>query len=417
MKLSFLKTTLLLLSFSHTVLGQSFSFLNQRYAPRINALAGATVADKKDMNNVLINPASLALVEKNQCAVSLTKHLLDFKSGMAACLYHNDRFGNLALGFLFFDFGDFEEIDRYAMYTGRTFNAREIALIASYAIHINEYFSIGNTIKCGCSMMDYFEANFIACDLGVIIEPPVVEGLCLGLSITNLGSNYDYYNNVTEELPTNLNIGVSKEIGKYQIMLYLAYQKVISSGLFNLQPQDGLTAGVECEPYKGIKIRLGYHNIHSHNLSKSSKFELPGLSLGFGLRFKSNRLDYCYRDYGDLGSINQFGISLNLPTLFSKQNIKEPIDSASINKLALLNYELTADSLILRWPLVHSALFNVYGKYADVEQWTKLASEPLTENSITFNRPTKPGSYQFYVTQVIEDNEQDFSEILTIEIQ
>lgn len=116
-----------------SIAGNSFRFLNRIYSPRISALAGAYTTQYGDVNGIFINPAGLAYIENNQLCMSYIRHLLDFNGCMIGFTHPMSIWGNLSIGIIIFDYGNFEQIDKYGIYTGRNFSARDMAFAASYA--------------------------------------------------------------------------------------------------------------------------------------------------------------------------------------------------------------------------------------------------------------------------------------------
>ncbi len=216
----------LLLTISHIrpagSAGYGFHFLNRIYSPRMGSLAGANNTVYGDINGIFINPAGLAFIENKQLCLNYVSHLLDMRGGMLGYNLPVTPWGNLSFGVLHFDYGEFEEIDKFGINTGRTFSAKDIAMAAAYSYPVGEQFACAVTAKYIFSELDQYRANAAAFDMGLLYRPSYLKGSALGIALLNAGNNFDPYRETKEELPLTLSAGVSLALSSVPATFYFS---------------------------------------------------------------------------------------------------------------------------------------------------------------------------------------------------
>lgn len=132
-KRAFVVLFLLFFSRLTMALDIGFQFLNRRQSPRNEAVAGANISDYNDVSSIFMHPAGLGSIDNYQFTIAYTDYLLDARGGMAAGALPFGKWDNLGLGLIYFDYGNFEKIDKYAFKSGQEFGAQDAVAIFTYS--------------------------------------------------------------------------------------------------------------------------------------------------------------------------------------------------------------------------------------------------------------------------------------------
>ena len=412
---------LLLLSF-HTLTkaGNSFGFLNRIYSPRISALAGAYTAHYGDVNGIFVNPAGLAYIENNQLCMSYVRHLLDFNGGMIGFAHPMSIWGNLSIAIITFDYGNFDQIDKYGIYTGRNFSARDMAVAISYANYFTDQFAYAITVKYILSEIDQYKAAADAIDIGFLYRSTFIKGTSFGVALLNWGYNFDPYQEIKENLPVTLAVGISQKFSDVPITFNLSFNHALGENNYSIDKSLDFSLGSEISLLENLNIRLGYDNQKRKDLSLSSYNSFAGFSFGFGLNFENNSLDYSYNHYGALGLAHHFGFTFN----FAKRNIRKILLKGSpIHEIKSLNppedvkIALTSNNIIITWQYEKGMAHNLYVRDARQSEWIKINDKPLLKDTAKLKKSYFEGKYDFAVTAIQQYTESELSKPVSIHIK
>jgi len=307
--------------FAGSAITSGFEFLRTDYSPRSAAMSASYLTMRGDVNGAFINPAGLAFMKKNQFAFNYSNYLLDINGGTALYNHLIPEYGVLSVGIIYMDYGTFEEMDASALPTGKNFSANDFALSVGFANHLDAQFSYGVNLKYAFSKIENYTASALALDFGLLYDAPFVENLQFGVTLNNLGSNFEYYSGVKENLPLRLNFGLSKKLEHLPLKLSFTINDINKDSETVWDRFLRYSAGGEFTVSEMLKLRLGYSNeLHDsqrlpNNAAVSSGEKYGGLSAGFGISWKTLHLDYAYSNYSILGNIHRFGISGSLPEL------------------------------------------------------------------------------------------------------
>ncbi len=400
--------------------GNSFRFLNRIYSPRISALAGAYTAQYGDVNGVFINPAGLAYIENNQLCMSYIRHLLDFNGGMIGFTHPMSIWGNLSIGIIAFDYGNFEQIDKYGIDTGTNFSARDIAFAASYANYLNDQLAFAITAKYILSEIDQYKAAANAIDIGFLYRSTFFKGTSFGLALLNWGSNFDPYHEIKENLPLTLAGGISQKFSNVPLTFNLSFNHALGENNSSIDKSLTFSIGSEISLLENFSIRFGYDNQKNKDLSLSSHDNFAGFSFGFGLNFENNSLDYSYAHYGVMGLVHHFGFTFN----FTRQTVRKILikqspryEMKSLNPPNDVKMNLTSNNIIITWQEEKGMAYNLYVRYSRQPEWIKINNKPLLRNMVKIKKSNFEGKYDFAVTTIKQNTESGLSKPVSIHIK
>jgi hypothetical protein len=396
----------------------SFQFLNAIYSPRLKALGGNYPSLWGDLNGILGNPAGLAFMESRQLSVIYSNQLLDLKSGFAGFGYPLN-WGSISAGILYFDHGRFEEFDRFAASTGRTFEAQDFAFIATISNYVGSNFAYGLTLKYVNSKIDSYSASAMAIDLGMLFRVAFWSKPSFGITLRNLGKSLDAYYRINESLPTTLGIGLSQPVDPTPFTIHAAFNNLWNRrDGFNNNLYD-FSFGLEMSAAEQLTLRMGYNNDLHFNIESPGSKILAGFSAGFGLTLGTHQLDYGYANYAELGAIHHFGLTFVLDQFDKKSNSRKRGKTPKIDYLLPpKNIRLTDDSRSIKisWDKIEGASFNIYAKLLGKIDWTKINKTPIQKNYISLKKPKLAGIYSFIITTVMHQQESVFSGPVTLTI-
>ena len=297
---------LFLLISSQTLAQSTYEFLRLDMSPRAAALGGGYVANASDPNVLFYNPAGIKTIEHIPISFSFVKHLMDINSASLASTFEIDGIGKFGAAIQYVNYGNFTEANQFGDRTGE-FGAGDLALILGYANSISENFYYGANLKFIYSNIDDVSSTGMAVDLGLqylLLD----DGWNFGFSILNLGSQLTAYYNTKEDLPLDVQLGLSKKLAHVPIQFFFSFNKLNAAE----NRFDYFNAGLEFTLGKAIELRFGYNNKERKDLKIGSTAGLAGYSLGLGVNISSYKFDYAFSSMGSIGALHRIGIAATL---------------------------------------------------------------------------------------------------------
>jgi hypothetical protein len=284
-----------------------YEFLRTDFSPRSSAMAGAFLVLRGDVNGIFQNPAVMAYTEERQFCFNYNNYLLDVAGGQAGYTQRLTGHGQISTSILYLNYGSFQETDEFATPTGRSFSANDMALALSYSDYLEDHFTYGVTLKYIHSKIDSYTASAIGLDLGMIYEASFSKDLYFGIALMNIGKSLTAYVHTKENLPLTLRFGFSKKLAHLPLVYNITFNdlNVEENSIFDHLKKFSI--GGEFTLSQVFRLRLGYDNaLHLDLNTPAAKFS--GVSLGFGIIWRTYRFDYSFSSFGDLGSVHRFGI-------------------------------------------------------------------------------------------------------------
>ena len=262
-----------------------------------NVAMGETGATETGLNALYWNPAGVADVE-NMEATFMDAAWLETISFQNVAFARKFDFGVLAVSA---DYLSMSSMDKYDNTGGRqgSFGASDQAIKLTYALDVSatpEKTYAGVTLKYLSSNIDNFTATAFALDAGLYFDT-IFEDLRFGIVFQNLGTPMKFDVN-SYSLPFNLKAGVNYLVAD-GLDASLDLNKAIDTGvLFNTGAQYVYPIDDEI----AVAIRGGYRS-NTTGLGGSA-----GMTMGFGIVYRSYRFDYAFVPYGDLADTNRFSL-------------------------------------------------------------------------------------------------------------
>lgn len=336
---------LLFVAFHDTVSGQRggervFAFLELPPSSRIAALGGSLIAVRDaDVAFGLHNPATLN--PDMHRSMTFQYHFLfdGISDGYAGYATHFAKSDITAhAGIQFVQYGEFTLADETGERLG-TFKANDVAITVGAAKQFGDRMSVGANLRFVQSNLESYHSSGLMMDLGGIYENPDSR-FTLGLSVRNVGAQLTRYSDISEDLPVNVMLGVSKRLEhlpfRFSVtahnlqrwdMLYdspLAddettvigeaprEQSSFSRNLDNVFRHLIFGGEFLLGKKENLHLRFGYNHQRRKELSVSNLRSFGGFSFGAGIRIKQFSIDYSIATYHSAGSTKHIGISTNL---------------------------------------------------------------------------------------------------------
>ncbi len=343
----FLTAAVNITAFSQVGGNNTYEFLNLPISARVSALGGNLISVRdNDLNVSLTNPALLTDSMDNNIALSYINYFGGVNYGYAAYAKNIKNIGVFSAGIHYLDYGRFIRADE-AGYTDGTFGANEMSFNLSYAHSVlDSNLTVGATLKTIYSHLDSYTSWGSAVDLGAIYTVPKKE-LAFAAVIKNAGRQWKPYTAGNwEKLPFEVQIGLSKKLKHVPFRLSVIYENLEKWDLTYVDPAnpvltvDPLTGaaikqnnskifgdklmrhivlGGEFLITKNFFLRLGYNYQRSQELKIPEKRGFTGFSFGFGFKVYKFQFSYGRAVYSIAGASNNFSISFDINSFYSKK--------------------------------------------------------------------------------------------------
>ncbi len=309
-------TLFILLSSFFLIVNESFAqnstyeFLRIDMSARAGALAGSFVANNDDPDVIFYNPAGLSLLQDNPISFSFVKHLLDINLASLSISSNLKGIGRVGGAIKYINYGTFTEADQDGKQLGQ-FGAGEAAFILGYSNELDENFYYGANIKYIFSNIADRSSSAIGFDVGLHYAFPAQQ-IDIGASITNIGGQLSSYYDTKENLPTDITIGVSKQLEYLPLRLSLDFHRLNEQRDNFADKFKAFTIGAEFTLSKVFRLRLGYDNEKRTELKVGSFAGIAGFNAGLGAVISNYRFDYGFSSLGPIGELHRITISTNL---------------------------------------------------------------------------------------------------------
>lgn len=300
------------------------NFLKIGYSAKSVGMAESNLTLSEDASTLYINPGTISWLGKSNVSFSYINWLVDTKISYLSLAVPFD-FGTLGFDLAYFSSGDILETTILRQEgTGRVVSASDLSLGLTYAKNFTDRFSVGIKVKYLRESLVSVSASTFALDIGSVFETSVLNNMKIGITLSNFGGTMQFTGNElittqtvpysptnkqipavfqTEswDLPLMIKLGVSTDaIRTDSFILSLGYT-IIDSRDYNMKSNLGAS----------LKI------LDVFELSGGYRFNYDEVSYSFGVGLKVNTnfagdmmLNYAFTNFGRLGLINQFSLSI-----------------------------------------------------------------------------------------------------------
>ncbi len=319
-----------------------YKFVNLPSSARIAALGGnlITVMDD-DVNLAFANPALLNPEMHQQIAFNHSFHFESISHGFAGFGHYDESLETTFYGGVkYINYGEFQQTDEFFQQLG-TFKAKELAATIGAGRMVNERISLGANLKYLTSRLEAYNSNALALDLGATYLD-TASNFTFSVVLKNMGvilSSYTGVENSDEELPFEIQIGLSKKLRYLPFRFSIIYHNAQQWNLLYDDPNaeqgtifigDGGTTG-DASPFvqnlfrhfifngefligarENFRMRFGYNNFLRQDLTVPDFGSLAGFSFGVGIKVNRFRIDFGHLVYHIAGGVTHLSVSTNL---------------------------------------------------------------------------------------------------------
>ena len=282
----------------------AFNFLRLPYSSHVAALGGTNISIiDDDITLAAHNPALLINVSHNTLNLGYMTYMSDSKVAGAA---YNRVFGERSAGAIiarYVDYGEFEGYDENNIFTG-TFKAKDMEFSAVYSYLLSDRWSGGVAAKFIYSKYETLSSIALGVDLGLNYFNEE-KNLSASLVFKNLGAQVKSFNEKTEKLPFDVQLGITKKFNNAPIRLSVTANNLHKWGDYDFYNADGskdnfgkklfkhFVFGADILFSQAFYASLGYNYRMTKELSTSdSKWD--GVSLGAGINIKRIKFGVSY---------------------------------------------------------------------------------------------------------------------------
>lgn len=285
----------------------TYDFLRVDVSPRAAALGGSFTAATDDPNTIFYNPAAIPLQQGTPVGFSFVKHLLDINLAGLSASRDFEGIGRVAGGVQYINYGTFTEADDAGNKYG-DYGAGELAITAGYGNLLDSNFYYGANARVIYSKISSYSSSAASFDVGLLYVIPS-QNINFGFSIRDIGGQLSTYAGVTENLPVDISIGVSKKLQYLPFRYFIDFHRLNAERGSFLGRFNGFSAGGEFTLGKALKLRVGYNNEKRKDLKIGSFAGLAGFNLGLGFTVETYLVDYSYSSLGQIGALHRFGVN------------------------------------------------------------------------------------------------------------
>jgi hypothetical protein len=320
------------LSRAQTLGGKAaYSFLQLPASPLLSASGGVNVSyANNDIGLATNNPALLNSQLHSQVGTSFNAFYAGIKSYQLAGAYHHTKWdATLGSSLFYVDYGNLLQTDEGGTTLGE-FRPRDMVFQLSGSKTYLEKWQYGLSAKFIHSTYGSYQSSALAFDVGLHYSDSAL-GLQAGLLAKNMGVQLSTYYGVEEELPFDLQIGITKRLAKAPLGFSLTAQQAHQ---FAIGYHDSLLTGNEKPSFinklfnhvvlashiylgKNIEATIGYNRLRRSELNiGTSGNGINGFSAGFKASFSKLQFQYARAYFQRASAYNQLGINLKLNALF-----------------------------------------------------------------------------------------------------
>lgn len=309
----------------------AYNFLKLPATPLLTAAGGVNVSYKtNDAGLSANNPALLSSELHSQLSLCFNNFLAGIKTYSLTGAYDYERWNTNFGGHIYFvDYGSILQTDAAGNVNG-SFHPVDYVVQLSAAKGCLERWNYGASLKFINSNYQLYKSSAIALDFGVLYSD-TANKLYASLLAKNMGVQIKTYAGEGEDLPFDLEIGITKRLKKAPFGFSVTAQNlhqfntVYNDDNFNAENNFSSNNNFVNKLFNhfvfaghiyagnNLEATLGYNHLRRQELNiGSSGNGLNGFSMGVRIKFSKLQILYARSNYQRNVSYNQFGLNLKL---------------------------------------------------------------------------------------------------------
>lgn len=300
-----------------------FGFLELPVSSRINALGGENVSVvERDVSLVFHNPAFLGPEMDMDLHLGYVGYLGDMNSGSVAFAKELGENSAWGVGVNYFNYGKIEETTIDNELLGDV-SAKDICLNAFFSRNLSERWRGGVTAKGIYSAFADYSSVALAVDLGLSYYNSD-RGFSFGLAAKNIGRQIQAYEEIREDLPWDIQLGVTQKLThapiRFSVTALRLTQWKFEPLREGVQDDDSffktafkhLNFGAEFLLSDNFWLGVGYNPKVSSDMNLENGNKLGGFSGGGGIRVKAFDIGFSVSRYHPSATSFQLNVAMSL---------------------------------------------------------------------------------------------------------
>ena len=284
----------------------AYQFLDVPVSSHVYSMGGHNISIiDDDINLVEQNPALLGKEFDHQVGLNYMRYIGSTNFMGARYGQGVGEHGAFGIGVQYYGYGKMDQTDVSGAILG-SFNASDLAVTLTYSHDISDRLRGGINLKYIHSSYETYSAGAIAADLGINYYNPDSE-LSLSLVAKNLGGQVKKFNDKSEKVPWDIQVGFTKGLGSSPFRISVTAFNLTKWKLPYYEPADKnnssselvkkdkfasnlfrhLVFGLEYSPTSSFYIAAGYNYKTRTDMSTYKRNFLSGISIGGGMKVKA----------------------------------------------------------------------------------------------------------------------------------
>lgn len=331
----FIFSTAFFLGRTQTIGGSSaYNFLKLPSTPLLTAAGGVNISYKaNEVGLTANNPALLSADVNSQLNLSFNSFLSGIKTYSLTGAWHNDQLHTNFGGHIYFvDYGTIPQTDAAGNINGN-FHPVDYVVQVSAARHYLDRWDYGASLKFINSDYQLYQSSAIALDFGVLYSDSS-NRLFASVLAKSMGVQLNTYAGEGEDLPFDLQIGITKRLAKAPLgfsftaqhlhQFNLVYNDEVFNADNNFESNNNffnklfnhLVVAGHIYIGSNLEATIGYNHLRRQELNIGAYGNgLNGFSMGVRIKFSKLQILYARSNYQRNISFNQLGLTLSLNEL------------------------------------------------------------------------------------------------------
>jgi len=303
--------------------GSVFKFLELPFSSHASALGGDNVSIiEDDITMAIHNPALLSCVVDKTLNLNYMSYIDGVGVGSAAYSRILGERSTWAVAAQYVNYGDFKETNAEDVELG-TFSAKDMAFTGIYSYDLSDYWSGGITTKMIYSTYERYSSFAVGVDLGLNYYDEN-SGYSASIVARNLGGQIKAFDEIRENLPVDLLVGVSRRLSHAPFRLSVTMHNLTdwnsSSSTSDTGEKDKFSKvflnhfilGIDFLPSETTYFSLGYNCKRASEMKINGSSGWSGMALGAGIQIKKLKIGASYAKYHTSSSSLLFNFAMTL---------------------------------------------------------------------------------------------------------
>jgi hypothetical protein len=309
----------------------TYNFLKLPASPLLSAVGGENISyASNDVGLSVNNPALLKESFHGQIALNFNSYFAATKAYSVTGAYHQSKWNTTFGSQVFFiDYGSIPQTNSGGEEEGK-FRPKDFVFQLSASRNYLEKWRYGMNLKFIHSDYGQYRSTGIAADMGIHFIDSA-RNFSAGLLAKNMGAQLATYNGQNEDLPFDLQVGITQKLSKAPFGFSITAQHlqqfntVYNDTIFNNENDFASDASFGNKLFnhfiiathiyigKNLEANIGYNRLRRNELNLGNAGNgLNGFSAGLKASFNKLHIQYARAYFGRGVAYNQFGINLQL---------------------------------------------------------------------------------------------------------